>query len=114
MAYLSALNAEELGELILDLEEAWGVELFSARPPDHSTMGYPIMGMPHNWDVIVVGCDKRIPLIKALRIETGLSLKECRDMVDRIPFAAGEDMYKEEAHELRDTLVAAGAKVELR
>jgi ribosomal protein L7/L12 len=69
----------------------------------------------HAYTVLLDGCDaaRRIPLIKAVRIITGLSLKEAKDLIDAAPQIVKEKISKDEAEGIKAELEAAGAQVKL-
>ena len=56
----------------------------------------------------------KIAVLKEVRTITGLGLKEAKDLVDAAPKAIKEGVKKEEAEEIKKTLEAAGATVELK
>ncbi len=56
---------------------------------------------------------QKINVIKVVRANTGLGLKEAKDLVDGAPKAVKESIPKEEAEKLKKELEDAGAKVEL-
>lgn len=67
------------------------------------------------FDVILseVGANK-IQVIKAVRAETSLGLKEAKDLVESAPKPVKEGVTKEEAEKIKKTLEDAGAKVEFK
>jgi len=66
------------------------------------------------FDVVLkeVGANK-IQVIKAVRAETALGLKEAKALVDAAPKAIKEAVAKEEAEKIKKALEDAGAVVEL-
>ncbi|HIL28220.1 MAG TPA: 50S ribosomal protein L7/L12, partial [Micavibrio sp.] len=56
----------------------------------------------------------KIAVIKEVRAITGLGLKEAKDLVDGAPKEIKEGVKKEEAEEMKKTLEAAGASIELK
>ena len=58
--------------------------------------------------------DKKIEVIKEVRVITGLGLKEAKDLVEAAPKPVKEGVAKEEADKLKAQLEKAGAKVELK
>lgn len=67
-----------------------------------------------NFDVVLKAAgDKKIQVIKEVRAITGLGLKEAKELVDGAPKPVKEGVAKEEAEEMKKTLEAAGATVEL-
>ena len=83
-----------------------------------------IMEMPDLIDVQVhsykhflqegVPADKKIAVLKEVRNITGLGLKEAKDLVEAAPKAVKENVKKAEAEEIKKTLEAAGAGVEIK
>lgn len=67
------------------------------------------------FDVVLseVGANK-IQVIKAVRAETSLGLKEAKELVESAPKAVKEGVSKEDAEKIKKTLEDAGAKVELK
>ena len=60
-----------------------------------------------------IGSNK-IAVIKEVRTITGLGLKEAKDLVEGAPSSIKKGVAKAEAEELKKSLEAAGAKVELK
>ena len=61
-----------------------------------------------------VPADKKIAILKEVRNITGLGLKEAKDLVEAAPKAVKENVKKAEAEEIKKTLEAAGAGVEIK
>ena len=67
------------------------------------------------FDVILVEVGpQKIQVIKAVRAETNLGLKEAKALVDEAPKPVKEGVPKEEAEKTREALVAAGATAEVK
>ena len=67
------------------------------------------------FDVILKdGGANKIQVIKAVRAETNLGLKEAKDLVEGAPKTVKEGVTKEEAEKIKKSLEAAGAKVEVK
>jgi ribosomal protein L7/L12 len=64
--------------------------------------------------VLTATGDKKINVIKAIRIITGLGLKEAKDLVEGAPQIVKEGLSKEDANKFAEVLRAAGATVEIR
>ena len=58
--------------------------------------------------------DKKINVIKEVRVITGLGLKEAKDLVEGAPKEVKAGVPKKDAEEAKKKLEAAGAKVELK
>ncbi len=113
---LSKLTVIEAAELSKKLEDEWGV---SAAAPV-AAMVAPAGDGPaaaeekDTFDVILKSYgEKKINVIKEVRVITGLGLKEAKDLVEGAPKSVKEGVSKGEAEELRKKLEDAGAQVEL-
>ena len=115
---LSSLSVIEAAELSKLLEEKWGV---SAATPVAVTAA-PAANVEESaveektdFDVILteVGPNK-ISVIKETRTITGLGLKEAKDLVEGAPKPLKQGVAKADAEDMKKSLEAAGAKVELK
>ena len=115
---LSSLSVIEAAELSKLLEEKWGV---SAAAP-LAVAAAPAAGGEEtaaeektDFDVILteVGSNK-IAVIKEVRTITSLGLKEAKDLVEGAPQPIKHGVAKADAEEMKKSLEAAGAKVELK
>ena len=115
---LSSLSVVEAAELSKLLEEKWGV---SAAVPV-AVAAAPAAGADEaaaeeqsEFEVVLkeIGSNK-IAVIKEVRTITGLGLKEAKDLVEAAPKSLKQGVAKAEAEEMKKTLEAAGAKVELK
>ena len=114
---LSSLTVIEATELSKLLEEEWGV---SAAAP--VVAAAPVPGgsdataeEKSEFDVVLTetGANK-IAVIKEVRTITALGLKEAKDLVEGAPQPLKQGVAKAEAEEIKKSLEAAGAKVELK
>ena len=115
---LSSLSVIEAAELSKLLEEKWGV---SAAAPV-AVAAAPAAGGEEtaaeektDFDVILteIGSNK-IAVIKEVRTITSLGLKEAKDLVEGAPQPIKQGVAKADAEEMKKSLEAAGAKVELK
>ena len=68
-----------------------------------------------SFDVVLEAAgDKKIQVIKEVRVLTSLGLKEAKDVVDAAPKAVLEGVTKEAAEKAKAQLEAAGATVTLK
>jgi large subunit ribosomal protein L7/L12 len=68
-----------------------------------------------SFDVVLEAAgDKKIQVIKEVRVLTSLGLKEAKDLVDAAPKAVLEGVTKENAEKAKATLEAAGATITLK
>lgn len=67
------------------------------------------------FDVILTGFgDKKIAVIKVVKQETGLGLKESKDLTENTPAKVKEGVSKEDAEKVKASLEEAGASVEIK
>jgi large subunit ribosomal protein L7/L12 len=110
------LTVLQLSELVKALEEEFGV---SAQAP-MAMAAAPAAGEAEEevqsaFDVIITAAgSSKIPVIKAIREITGLGLKEAKALVDGAPTTVKEGVSKDDAEKIKETLVGAGATVELK
>lgn len=113
---LSALTVMEAASLSKLLEEKWGV---SAAAPVAVAAANTNAAAPAaektEFDVILAASgDKKINVIKEVRVVTGLGLKEAKDLVEGAPKPLKAKVKKDEAEKIKALLEAAGATVELK
>lgn len=115
---IEKLTLLEAAELVKAMEEKFGV---SAAAPV-AVAAAPVAGAAApaaeeasevNVILAAAGANK-IAVLKEVRTITGLGLKEAKDLVDAAPKAIKEGVKKEEAEEIKKTLEAAGATVEIK
>ena len=58
--------------------------------------------------------EKKVEVIKAVRANTGLGLKEAKDLVESAPATVKEGVNKDDAAKFKKELEAAGATVEVK
>ena len=115
---LDGLTLLQASKLVKALEDKWGV---SAAAPAGGTMMAPAAGgggdeaeEKTSFDVVLKEAGgQKIQVIKEVRAITGLGLKEAKEIVDNAPKAVKEGVDKAEAEEMKKSLEAAGATVEL-
>ena len=116
---LSSLSVIEAAELSKMLEEKWGVSAAApvavAAAPDAGDAASAAVEEQSEFEVFLAefGSNK-IAVIKEVRTITGLGLKEAKDLVEAAPKSLKQGVAKAEAEQMKKTLEAAGAKVELK
>ena len=115
LSSLTVLEAAELSKLV---EEKWGV---SAAAPVAVAAAAGAAGGESageektDFDVVLAQAgSNKIAVIKEVRTITALGLKEAKDLVEGAPKPLKQGVAKAEAEEMKKTLEAAGAKVELK
>ena len=115
LSSLSVLEAAELSKL---LEEKWGVSAaapVAAAPPPGAGGAEAAVEEKTDFDVVLAEAgSNKIAVIKEVRTITALGLKEAKDLVEGAPKPLKQGVAKAEAEEMKKTLEAAGAKVELK
>ena len=114
---ISNMSVLELSELVKAIEDKFGV---SAAAPV-AVAAAPAAGAAAaaeektEFDVILkeIG-EKKIQVIKAVRVITGLGLKDAKALVDGAPKEVKTGVAKAEAEEMKKKLEDAGATVELK
>lgn len=67
------------------------------------------------FDVVLTGFgDNKIPVIKVVRSNTGLGLKEAKDLVEGVPKPLKQGISKEDAEKLKKEIEEAGGTCEIK
>lgn len=116
--FLSNMPVIELAGMIKELEEKWGVS--AAAPVAVAAVGGAAAGgapaeEKTTFDVVLADAGaNKINVIKEVRALTGLGLKEAKDLVEGAPKTLKEGVSKDEAAKMKDVLVKAGAKIDIK
>src|SRR5690554_89603 len=115
--FLSNLSVMEISELVTELEDKWGVEASAAVTVAAGPAAGPAAAAEEQTEFDGARTsfgEKKIQVIKAVREQTGLRLKDAKDLVEGVPAAIKEGVDKDEAERVKEALEAAGATVELK
>ena len=117
--YLSGLNVLQLGELVKELEDKWGVSAAAAAPVAIAMPGADAAGAAEEeqteFDVMLTSFgEKKIQVIKEVRAITSLGLKEAKELVESAPCKVKEAVNKDEAETIKKKFEDAGAQVEIK
>jgi large subunit ribosomal protein L7/L12 len=114
------LSVKEVNELATILKDEYGIEPAAAAV---AVAGGAAGGASEGaageekseFDVILkdAGASK-LAVVKLVKELTGLGLKEAKEIVDSAPKAVKEGVSKDEAEGIKNSLVEAGAEVELK
>ena len=112
------LTVKEVNELATILKDEYGIEPAAAAvavAAGAAAGAAPAEEEKTSFDVVLaeVGATK-LQVVKAVKEACGLGLKEAKDLVDGAPATIKEGLSKDEAENLKKTIEAAGAKVELK
>lgn len=98
----TGLDTWQMGRLLRAVERVGGV-------PE------PDIKLSDTFDLWLTGNgENRIQVIKAIREITGLGLKEAKDMTEALPAAVARGLSADDAKRHRDTMITAGASVEVK
>ena len=117
--FISNMSVLEMSELVKEMEDKFGVSAAAAAvaAPVVAESGDATAPAEEKteFDVILASIgEKKINVIKEVRVITGLGLKEAKEAVESAPKAIKEGVSKEEAEEVKRKLEEAGAGVELK
>ena len=114
------LTVKEVNELATVLKDEYGIEPAAAAV---AVAAGPAVGAGEaaaaeeksSFDVVLKSAGAaKLQVVKAVKEACGLGLKEAKDLVDGAPATVKEGLSKEEAENLKKTIEAAGAEVELK
>jgi large subunit ribosomal protein L7/L12 len=118
--FIENMTVLELSELVKELEERFGVSAaapmaMAAMPGMMAGDAAPAVEEQTEFSVLITGVgDKKINVIKEVRVITSLGLKEAKDLVESLPGLVKEGIPKEEAEAIAKQLTEAGASVEIK
>ena len=113
------LTVKDVQELAKILKEEYGIEPAAAAV----AVAAPAAGAAEaagpaeqtEFDVILTSAGQaKLQVIKAVKENAGLGLKEAKELVDKAPVAVKEKVSKAEAEALKAALEEAGAEVEIK
>ena len=112
------LTVKEVNELATVLKDEYGIEPAAAAV---AVAAGPAAGAAEaaeeksSFDVVLKSAGAaKLQVVKAVKEACGLGLKEAKDLVDGVPSKLKEGLSKDEAENLKKTIEAAGAEVELK
>ena len=111
------LSVKDVQELAQVLEEVYGIKPAAAAVVVAADGGNGAAAEAEQteFDVILKSAGTaKLQVIKVVKEALGLGLKEAKDIVDGAPSTVKEKISKAEAEQLKATLAAAGAEVELK
>lgn len=114
------LTVKEVNELATILKEEYGIEpaaaavAVAAGGAGGASEGAAVEEKTE-FDVILKSAGaSKLAVVKLVKELTGLGLKEAKEIVDSAPKAVKEGVSKDEAEGIKNSLVEAGAEVELK
>ncbi len=113
---LKEMNILEIKALIDAMKEEFGIDPTAvAAGPAVAVAEEAVDEGPKEVNIMLMDSgESKVKVIKVIRELTGLGLIEAKKLVDSAPVAVKEKVKENEAKEIADKLVEAGAKVELK
>ncbi len=113
------LTVKDVQELAKILKEEYGIEPAAAPVAVAAVAGGAAEAAgaaeQTEFDVILTSAGQaKLQVIKAVKENAGLGLKEAKELVDKAPVAVKEKVSKAEAEALKAALEEAGAEVEVK
>ncbi|HQN74578.1 MAG TPA: 50S ribosomal protein L7/L12 [Bacillota bacterium] len=113
---LKEMNILEIKALIDAMKEEFGIDPTAvAAGPAVAAEAEVVDEGPKEVNVMLIDSGaSKVGVIKVIRELTGLGLIEAKKIVDSAPVVIKEKIKENEAKEIADKLIAAGAKVEVK
>ncbi len=113
------LTVKEVNELATILKDEYGIEPAAAAAVmvagGGAADGGEAAAEKTEFDVILkAGGANKLAVVKLVKELTGNGLKESKDLVDAAPSTLKEGISKDEAEALKNSLIEAGAEVEIK
>ena len=112
------LTVKDVQELAKILKEEYGIEPAAAAvavAAPAAAAEAAARAEPTEFDVMLTSAGQaKLQVIKAVKENVGLGLKEAKELVDKAPVAVKEKVSKAEAEALKAALEEAGAEVEIK
>jgi large subunit ribosomal protein L7/L12 len=117
---ISKMSVIEVVELIADMEKKFGVTAaapvaVAAGPVAAGAAAAPVEEQTEFTVTLKeYPADKKVTVIKVIRENTGLGLKEAKDLVEGAPSTVKESVGKADVEIIKKKLEETGAKVEVK
>ena len=115
--YIKSLTVLELADLVHAVEEEFGVSAAATAVAVAGPAAAAVEEVEEKTEFDVVlksfGANK-LNVIKVVRAELGLGLKEAKDAVEKAPTTLKEGLSKEDAEKLAKAFTDAGAEIEIK
>lgn len=114
LAYLEEATILELNDLVKAIEDKFGV-VAAAAVAAPAAGGEAASDEPSEVTVTLTDIGgTKVAVIKAVREITGLGLVDAKKLVDSTPAVIKENISPDEANEIKEKLMGAGATVEVK
>lgn len=113
---IAEMTVLQISELVKAMEEKFGVTAAAPVAAAGAGAAAAVVEEQTEFTVTLKGLsadDKKISVIKEVRSVTGLGLKEAKDLVEGAPKVLKENVSKDEAAKIKESVTAAGGVVEV-
>lgn len=112
---IANMSVMDVVGLIEDMEKKFNVTAAVAVAAAPAAGAAAVVEEQTEFNVVLTnhGANK-VNVIKIVRAETGLGLKEAKDLVEAVPALLKEGISKKDAEDLKKKLVEAGATVDIK
>lgn len=114
LAYLEEATILELNDLVKAIEDKFGVVAAAVAAAPAGGEAAVDEGPAEVTVTLTEIGGSKVGVIKAIREITGLGLVDAKKLVDSAPVAVKEHISPDEANEIKEKLVAAGATVDIK
>lgn len=117
---VDSMKVKDLHALVKALEEKYGVSAQAAvavavgAPAGGAAGGTATAAATTAKVVLKNAGQQKVQLIKKIKDITGMGLKECKELVDKLPAVVKQGLSPEEATQMKAQLEEIGAEVELQ
>ena len=115
--FISNMSVLELSELVKEFETKFGVSAAAPVAVAGAVAGGGAAAAAEEKTSFSLNLeaagDKKIDVIKVVRVITGLGLKEAKDLVEGAPKLVKDGLSKEDVEKFKKELEAVGAKVKV-
>lgn len=111
---IDTMSVLDLHELVKLLEKKFGVSAAAVAVAGPAGAGAEVEAKSSFDAELTAAGEQKIAVIKVVKAELGLGLKEAKDLVEGAPAMLKEGMKKEDAEALKKKIEEAGGKVTLK
>lgn len=113
---IQSLTILETSELLSLFTNVFGhISSESTDRKSEETVAVPVETEKPTFRIVIksLQADKKISVLKVVRVITGLGLKESKAIVDTVPQTVKSDLSKEDADKFKSDLESAGAEISI-
>ena len=112
---IEKMSVLELNDLVKAIEEKFGVSAAAVAAAPAAGAGAEAAEAKDSFTVVLASAgENKIAVMKFVKENLGLGLKEAKDLVDGAPATLKDGVKKDEAEAIKKAIEEAGGKVELK